>query len=235
MVTLVAGVVSFLQFNATKESADAALKAIEIARDARDDNDISAGDTLIQMKAQGRVMQRNAMATEQSVATSKRAMEHSEQQSRESLDASISASRTDQRAWLFEDQMKMVGQFSAGQPAAFEIVFKNGGKTPANDVKVSCSVEVKMGLIITSAKSCGAEATSVGPGAGHTQEIRIRNTWTQGDIANFQSGIYSITIIGELTYRDVFPGTPLRKTGFCAYYTASDAPFLSLCKGSYME
>jgi hypothetical protein len=62
IVSLVSGFISILQFMAAKQSADVALRAVNVAQDTRDDNNISGSDTLIQMKAQSMAMRKSAEA-----------------------------------------------------------------------------------------------------------------------------------------------------------------------------
>jgi hypothetical protein len=115
-------IINIFQLLATMDAADAALQAVRVARDARDDNDISGGDTVIQMKAQGRAMRRSAEATQQTVTQSQRA-----------LDASIEASRNDQRAWLAIVDMHIVKEPVVGEKFRVTYAVANTGKTPATD------------------------------------------------------------------------------------------------------
>src|SRR5580700_5480034 len=62
VATLITAVAALYQAHSSAVNASAAIRAVQIAEDTRDDSDISSGDTLIAMKAQSRAMQRSAEA-----------------------------------------------------------------------------------------------------------------------------------------------------------------------------
>ena len=127
VVSLVSGFVSYLQFTAANNSAEAAKSAANTAANTRLDLKTSGEETKAQVDRIIAEQQRTATAMEQSVVSAKRAMETSERQNREAM-------QLGQRPYL------AVGKFQLDDPdpknpykiIGASIAFENVGKSLAN-------------------------------------------------------------------------------------------------------
>jgi hypothetical protein len=155
-------VVNFYQSCATRDAANAALEAVGVARDARDDSDISSGDTLIQMKAQNRAMHRSAEAMSSAATSSSAQASSMKQMSQATLDQvtaakeqkdisanQLQAFRTQTelatRPWISITNPEVVGPIRFGANSALlvenivmGVKFKiaNVGNSPATHIQI---------------------------------------------------------------------------------------------------
>jgi hypothetical protein len=226
-VTSAASDILMLRYvNLTKQSADAATSAANTASDAQSQSKRSGDETRDQVDRIIAQQQRTADAMEKSLERSKAA-----------LDSSIAISQTDQRAWVTVDQMKITSEIKAGEPLVIEIILKNSGKTPARSVRMAYSIIIEERMALpTTKRDTQIEESSLGPSAQFIEHIRFNQALTRKDVDYLQDGIFTLTVTGEMTYRDVLTGTPIRKTGFCGIYRPKEFPLLSACAhGSYIE
>jgi len=120
-------IVNLFQTRATQRAADAATDAARIARDARDDGDISSDQTLRELRRQSRALLRSAETAKQSAGAAKSA-------------ARTAASQLElaERPWLYLQELKIESGLtynpSGGTTLAVTPVVKNDGGSPAAGV-----------------------------------------------------------------------------------------------------
>ncbi|HEX7524217.1 MAG TPA: hypothetical protein VF357_08440 [Candidatus Deferrimicrobium sp.] len=127
--SIVANLIPIYQGSIAKQSADAATKAAATAENTFNLNKDFASKTLEEMQKQGKALQDASNAA--------KAQTHISQKT---LDAAISISRTDQRAWVGVIRVSS-NEPKIGQPLPVFIAYKNTGKTPAKNFTVSNAVE----------------------------------------------------------------------------------------------
>jgi hypothetical protein len=169
-----------------------------------------------------------------------KALEQTLIQSRAAIESSRKAQEIDQRAWISVEQMKITSQIQMGETLVLELSYKNSGKTPARSARLISEVRIEERLalphVIKNPAAIAAAEFALGPGAQYTEHVRFRRSLTRTDVDYLASGIFKLSISGEITYRDVLEGTPIRKTGFCGIYIPIEFPLLSPCEGgSYVE
>jgi hypothetical protein len=117
LTSLVANILMLRYVNITKEAADAA--------------NISAQE-----------VKRSREVAESNLIQSREGVAKAERQSRDSLNASINASRLDQRAWVGVDIFKAEPEIiEVGKRTRLVLSFKNTGKTPARNIKARAIME----------------------------------------------------------------------------------------------
>lgn len=129
-------------------------------------------------------------------------------QGKEALDASIAASRLDQRAWVgFVESNNLV--FKVGSKATVNHVFTNTGKTPGIDLKGRVdSVALPSGeefAPIYHPLSSGPSISIIMP--NQRQDFRADSSstvWIQVNSDSVASGSTIVYFFGELCYRDIF-------------------------------
>jgi hypothetical protein len=166
-----------------------------------------------------------------------KAMEGTVGQAGKALDASINASRTDQRAWLGMEKIDVL--FVVGQPLEFEASVRNSGKTPAVNV-ISTSVaefiarnqephfssppEIPVGHGIEMPGhvfGVGFRIFTVNPGLPTIlDEGRHAVVLTQPLRASIIDGTSRLSLHGRIDYRDIF-GRP-HWTRWCAFLEVDD-------------
>lgn len=115
--SLISGFVSYLQFGAAKDAANAAKESADAS--------VSAAMTAVQQMR----------ASEDANWLARANSASSQKQSKAALDDSIRNAETDQRAWVGVDRIFIEPpKLEANTSATITIAFKNTGKTPALDV-----------------------------------------------------------------------------------------------------
>jgi hypothetical protein len=155
------------------------------------------------------------------------AMEKSAKKSEEALNANIEASRTDQRAWVGFEDVRVTAQI--GIPSRFSFNLKNTGKTPALHASLQyyiknlnrgeklqftykgITTEPTRGLIPPNA-TVFVNLTNAAPDAAEMNRIRVE-----------EKRVYSY---GRVNYADIF-GRP-HWTTFCTYM-ARDGSAMTYC------
>ncbi len=101
-------------------------------------------DQLSQMRGQLTQMTSGSAQTERIIAEAHRIsdkMGETLKQSKAALDASITASRNEQRAWIVTGNMQH-GPFDPDRPFAWSFILHNEGKTPAHNVHIFSEIFV---------------------------------------------------------------------------------------------
>ena len=81
VANLITGIAALYQAHSSSLNATAAVQAVKLAQDARDDNNISSFDTLLQMRAQSRSMYKSAQAAESASKTARATLDEMRAQS----------------------------------------------------------------------------------------------------------------------------------------------------------
>lgn len=144
-------------------------------------------------------------------------------QSKAALDASVEASRLDQRAWVTVQgivlQKPLQEMMAIGSTPAVTVLVENSGRTPATDVAVAGSVIVRQVLSMKDlATTVTGEKISnaiIGPRTppGAILLNSDQPVTTQRQIDAINNGITRLYAIGTIFYRDVFHRP--HKTEFC--------------------
>lgn len=71
VATLITGIAALIQAHSSSLNAEAAIQAVKLAQDARDDNNISSFDILLQMRMQSRAMSTSARAADSASNTAR--------------------------------------------------------------------------------------------------------------------------------------------------------------------
>lgn len=186
-------------------------------------------------------IQENKRALDAALAQNKSALDATAKQGRDALNASIEASRLDQRAWVGVGEMRVVNKMIKGEILHVTIAMRNTGKTPALSLHIHGHSRFHSRLALPSDTAIDAgQETALAPGLDYTARVRFPLPLLEQDVIFLESGRYELIIYGTVTYRDIFPGTPIRETGFCGAYSAEDKPLLSSCPAdmaslSYMK
>ena len=161
-------------------------------------------------------------------------------QGKASLDASIEASRTDQRAWL---GIKTIDAptLVPNQKAVINFRIENSGRTPAIEVRAFVDVIHSTVMLTDAAKvriaaniarqgkqGEGMMISTIFPDSGFNNMARTSVLLGSGDIENVKVGKSFIIVVGEITYRDIFKDTPFRHTRFFALYNPEFSAFQPL-------
>ncbi|PYT48176.1 MAG: hypothetical protein DMG44_15855 [Acidobacteria bacterium] len=169
------------------------------------------------------------IAADERLAT---AMENSVAQAKTALDASIEASRTDQRAWV---ALKGIHPepLEAGKQVIAKVYLVNSGKTPANkfggySVLVPASTERLSQFPVPPAYAYTASIGTLWPGVDSTADGSV--TVKGFNLSLTPSGLEQINrrkqflfVYGEYTYFDIFDRK--HTTQFCARYSATSKTF----------
>jgi hypothetical protein len=210
VVSLMGGFVSILQFQATKRSADAALRAVQLTEDSRDESDIYNGELLIRMKDQSRAMHRSADASVNAAVTAN-----------DTLKNSRSAFRQEQRAYLSATAFVMsspaVVTDKSGRHVCGDVHAANSGRTPAFNIEIfrhatygqDAESTVK-GLAIPKNTPNGDVLGTVGDKYG-TACTPVVDSPTEQSLTNGSLPLY---IYGAIEYDDIFGDH--HETGFCS-------------------
>jgi hypothetical protein len=199
------GAIGLYQTGAAIRASEAAERSAKVASDSLDSNEDSFWKTWIEMKAQSRAMDRNANAAERGIARSK-----------DALDASIEASRLDQRAWI---SLGFIGTnpetFHVGDKPYINVSLKNTGKTPAKHL----STLVVMTRIEKDEEPTfsydGIEAVPYGvlpPGGNTFTSLDILKDKTTGERVALTAPLLNslvsqgvlIVVHGKVSYEDIF-------------------------------
>jgi len=171
----------------------------------------------------------------------------SERQSKRALDASIAASRLDQRAWVTLEEVVPQHLEATSREEAnshpgvqFVLPFRNTGKTPAIKVAFDMAMifrtpdkpipDFDQNPEDTYSKMTGIkESALIGPG-DHTvftfpgpADTQFRFGPNQMKLIDDRRTV--LYLVGKLTYHDIFPNTPRRSTKFCARYEPATKQF----------
>jgi hypothetical protein len=174
------------------------------------------------------------IAADQRIAT---AMENAVGQAGIALNASINASRTDQRAWASIKEIKLSKPLTVGRPAQISVTVINTGKTPALDTVLS---EVRIGPSETDRNRDlvvhDSEREVIAP--NNTDTFFANATYDDDSIRAILVGTIPIYIRGKFEYKDVFGAT--HTTAFCAYYPTDGSSiatgyFFNCKNGSSMD
>jgi hypothetical protein len=210
-ISVISGFVSFLQFRAAKDSANAALAAsitaMQQLRIAEDANRLTMINTNL-----------------------------GERQSRAALSASIDQNRWDQRAWVgvvdvippWLENGKRV-YIKVAETGDIVLVISNSGRTPARKMKINAATaEGPKGKTFRAEyRDDGIDVSSLStlfPAA----QFNVRLS-TKGAIPYYsliKSGDYVFYIFGEITYDDVF--NRRHSTTFC-FFTNADVDAANAC------
>lgn len=144
-----------------------------------------------------------------------KAMEDSVAKSQSALDASIEASRNDQRAWFGIKEITLANPLAPGKPVQISIMGLNTGRTPALDLYAT---EVRVGPSETDRSRDFVihmpDREVVAP--NNTDVFYATVTYSDDSIRAIMAETIRIYVRGELKYRDVFGRS--HTTMFCAYY-----------------
>jgi len=159
----------------------------------------------------------------------------SNRQSQKVLNANITASRLDQRAWLSVEQMATDEEIAENDLLKVHIVIRNTGKTPAQNVVFGWTIHFKLANgTETQVSGNGGAGIVLGPGAQYIEHLRGSEKITKADIANINDPAASFYITIKITYLDVLDKTKQRETDFCGAYSIPDKPLFTTCKaGGY--
>lgn len=216
IVSLISGFVSWLQFIATKQSSDAAIQAVEIARDSRYDNLLSGGDTLIRMDAQNRKM-------EGILSQTKTALNASISQAKKALDTSINNSRLDLRPWVVLSKFQISQEPEADKPFTATVYVVNSGKTPALSVDprsglrtwYSASDPPPRDFALATGHPNAAMLSPGGVGDEHFTTDPL--TLNAAQLAAYKSGSTRIYVQIRINYSDAFLRVPPHIGARCAF------------------
>jgi hypothetical protein len=164
--------------------------------------DMSSAADKIRQAAEDMVLQDQRIADNAQKAT-----DASNAQSRAALDASIAASRSDQRAWIVLRGIEGIPILD--QPWPLKVYFANSGKTPAKHVRVDCHVTpAKIESEIDFSKvGAHARPTMIAPNDPTTycplNPLTIAKV--NQDVLDFFSNKKAILFAyGSVTYEDIF-------------------------------
>ena len=140
-------IVNIYQMSATQEAANAAREAVRVATDARDDNTISSGDTLIQMKAQSRSIRKSANSAAnaaQSIGLLASAANNQAEAMRIANAQTKDALEVSQRAYVFVGKIEWIFRFAEftdespprEKPTIIKLPILNSGHLPSDWVRV---------------------------------------------------------------------------------------------------
>lgn len=161
-------------------------------------------------------------------------LEDSLKQNKAALDASIKASRLDQRAWVGVKSIQML-PMEAGKPLKMEIKFSNSGKTFALDVRHT-------GILRLSDKLLGDVApedreslekqpkqvptlVTLAPNGESLLPCASLAPLTDEMIAAIITGKVHVYLVGEISYTDVFKAW--HTTRFFQRYVPAEQKFLA--------
>jgi hypothetical protein len=153
--------------------------------------------------------------------------------SKASLDASIEASRLDQRAWLAVKEVRIESELALNEPLRYSINLVNTGKTPALDVRF---VELRSGNNEATIDELAPprDRGVVAPG-NNIKVFGRSNRLDQPTTKAIQDGTIRLYISGTIEYWDIFKTKP-RHTRFCVYYPTSAPPnFFNCTDGNTMD
>jgi hypothetical protein len=169
----------------------------------------------------GSVQTDKIIAANQRIAT---AMETAVGQAGTAIQASIDASRNDQRAWFGIKEITLANPLVLGKPVQISIMGLNTGKTPALDLSAT---EIRVGPSETERNRDFVIHTPdrevVAP--NNTDVFYATVTYSDDSIRAIMAGTIHIYVRGELKYRDVFGLS--HTTTFCAYYPTNGPPSVS--------
>jgi hypothetical protein len=222
------------QSNISKQGADAATSAAQIAQNTFMAGQKSAGDILVEMQNQSSAMQSAAKAANAQTDIS-----------RHSLDATITASRLDQRAWIGVLD-PMPGDFSEATGFPVTVVFFNSGRTPASNVQSAAGFKISPSAISGPSPEDINQLTfrpgqSIAPQGRFSEALRVilpsGDISTPGERKGLQDVISRFQLIkakkvvlyiyGILKYDDAFGKH--RTTNFCIFMADPDTKRFGFC------
>jgi hypothetical protein len=223
-----------------KNSADAATSAANTAKAALAAGNQTASDTLGQMKTQSTAMKDAAGAAKAQVVTNRRA-----------LDATIAASRLDQRAWIGLADFITVNPLLSAEGMKFSVdgvklTIRNSGKTPGIHLSI---VILETGRVFSDPVRDFDEINEINPGIRIVEEGAFPRGQVLApgvDLKYPLGGIFqparddrgrNITqyILGKITYNDIFEGTRQRTTKFCLMSLRPNIEYRPCPKGNSMD
>jgi hypothetical protein len=145
------------------------------------------------------------------------ALEASERQNRDALNASIATSRTDQRAWLGIKDITLVNTLKPGEHVIVGVNTLNSGKTPAIEaslIEASAGTDEKKFTMELIRPEQGASKVAVAPTA--TTMFYMSFDGSDATTKALIDGVLRVYVRGRIGYRDIFGRE--HKTLFCAYY-----------------
>jgi hypothetical protein len=157
-------------------------------------------------------------------------------QGQKALDASIEASKLDQRAWvgttettpppLMEGDKRVY--VKAGSKMTFDASVVNSGKTPALKVTTNFGIRTyssNESIPTYQPDTTKGGASAVQPGA-HFRLVLSTRVLTQKEIGILKSGIENLYFLGLITYEDIFGRS--HQTTFC-YCLLPDLSTIIFC------
>ena len=168
------------------------------------------------MDGQLKISERAATAAKDSVDIARNALEDNRKavekslaQGQQALDASIAASRLDQRAWLTVDATGLANKLAIGKTPTVLLLIKNSGRTPALDVTIESRVFTRSALTEKelSAESIGIPPSNPVMGPGGTLTVPSTSSeaiCNQGQIDAVERGSHKLYAIGTIYYKDIF-------------------------------
>jgi hypothetical protein len=185
-------------------SADAAKSAAETAASTRTDMQTGGVETKTQIDRLITQQQRTADSMEKSLTAGKKA-----------LDASIAASRNDQRAWLGLSSATLLEEYDPAKGMLVRFSFKNSGRTPAHRANLSQWSYGIHHIADLEPVSDTVQGTYkvVPPGELMTFEMGVR---AAPEITRALANGGRIFLRGIVEYLDIFDAT--QETEFCVWY-----------------
>lgn len=196
-------------------------------------SDSKQTDKLIEANtAQVVALEKAAVAAKASADTAKKQVEIADaalrstiRQSQAALNASIAASRTDQRAWIgvlgYSDL-----NITAGAMIRMRVMISNSGKTPALKVKTNITgklIRPDERFVPTYAAPYNVESASVIQPGASAGMVAIGDPFTATDVGMINDRRLIFYMYGKIRYEDIFKIEHL--TTFCGYYDPMTTSF----------
>ncbi len=187
-----------------------------------------AGMTWLEMHNAGQQTDK-IIAADERIAT---AMEKTVGQARDALNASIEASRNDQRAWVGITRIE-IRSLQPGQKIEINTPLQNSGKTAAVDVRTRSFVHisdtpVNITAFVASRHDPFQARMTIFP---NIQDANITIVspfpYSEAEIAAIKNGRKLMYAFGEIKYRDVFGR--LHHTFFCGIYATTTPNNMRFC------
>ena len=236
LLTAVIAGTSYLQWHEIKSGGqDTHDLAVHAKEQADKMKDMSEAAEKIRLAAEGMVTQEQRIAD-----NAKLASEASNRQSKTALDASIAASRNDQRAWLGIHAMGVVLPIETNHPLKINFATVNSGKTAASDTTGHIYVTWSDHPITTKLTENLTQSTpttkrTLFPGVPYTSEfIALRaDEMTEDRVKAFKDGNIWLYAYGNVSYTDVF-NRP-HETSYCAVSAKGAQAFEACPEGIYPD
>jgi len=153
---------------------------------------------------------------ERNLNAAKEAMERSDRQSKAAIDASIEASRNDQRAWLTFSRFLLSEEPTADKEVAIDYWIINTGKTPAIDMYTQGTVWILPSEMIFPFGELADHPKIVVPPNAPNMSTRLKWKFAASFLTNYPTKVYRLYFNGLVLYHDIFG--ELRWTSVCAWH-----------------